>query len=346
VSKVIQLTKALCALDGVSSYEDEVRDYIRKQLTPYAGEIGTDAVGNLLVFKKGRSRPKRPLMLCAHMDEVGLMVKSITEEGYLKFSFVGGIDRRVVIGKPVRVGPKKLPGVIGIKAYHLVSKEEEEKVPKVEELYIDIGAADKAAAEKLVSPGDVCAFAGEVVSFGQGFLKAKALDDRIGCAVLTALAMEALPEDVWFVFTAQEEVGARGAFGAAFGLKPELAIIVEGTTAADIPGVDAHRTVCAPGGGPVLPFMDGGTIYDRGVFEALVRTAEENGIPWQTKQFISGGTDASAVQRSRDGVRVGAVSAAVRYIHSPSSVAAEKDIEAMLALLKAYLDKPGGENHA
>ena len=343
---ITELTKALCALDGVSGCEDAVRHYIKDKLSSVADEIKTDAIGNLLVFRKGKKQIEKTIMLCAHMDEVGLIIKSITDEGYLKFAFVGGIDRRVIIGKPVRCGEKKVPGVIGIKAYHLVSKEEEEKVPKAEDMYIDIGASDRADAEKRIAPGDVCAFMSEPVSFGQGFLKAKAIDDRIGCAVLLALALEQPPVDTWFAFTAQEEVGARGAFGAAFGLRPDIAVIVEGTTAADIPGVDEHKTVCAPGKGPVLPFMDGGTIYDRGLFDDLCRTAEENDIPWQTKQFISGGTDASSIQRSREGVRVCAVSAALRYIHSPACVGAEADFEAMVTLIRAYLHTLGGTENA
>ena len=343
---ITELTKSLCAMDGVSGCEDEVRDYISEKLSSVADEIRTDAIGNLLVFRKGKTQIGKTIMLCAHMDEVGLIIKSITDEGYLKFAFVGGIDRRVIIGKPVRCGAKKIPGVIGIKAYHLVSKEEEEKVPKAEDMYIDIGATDKAEAEKLIVPGDVCAFMSEPACFGQGFVKAKAIDDRIGCAVLLALALEQPPVDTWFAFTAQEEVGARGAFGASFSLKPDIAIVVEGTTAADIPGVDEHKTVCAPGKGPVLPFMDGSTIYDRGLFEALCRTAEQSGIAWQTKQFISGGTDASSIQRSREGVRVCAVSAALRYIHSPACVGAQADFEAMYALIKAYLYTLGGTKNA
>ena len=151
------------------------------------------------------------------------------------------------------------------------------------------------------------------------------------------LLEEDLPMDVVFVFTAQEEVGTRGAFGAAFSVAPETALVLETTTAADLPGVEGHRRVCAPGRGPVISYMDGGTIYDRGLFEDLRRLAEDNGIPWQTKEYIAGGNDARTIQRSRAGVRVAALSAAVRYLHAPASVGSLADFEDMLALTRLFV---------
>lgn len=334
---LIDAIKTLCALPGVSSQEDAVRDYIRAQAEPYADSIRVDSMGNLIVEKKGAVHGKRRLMLCAHMDEVGLMVHSITDEGYLKFDTVGGIDRRVLIGKPVLVGEQRLPGVIGLKAYHLTTAEERRKIPKLREFYIDIGAKDREEAQRYVKLGDVAVFDSDVVEFGRGFLKAKALDDRIGCAVLVELLREPLPMDCTFVFTVQEEVGTRGAFGAAFSVTPDIALVLEGTTAADLPDMEARQRVCAPGKGPVIPFMDGGTVYDRKLFELLRDLAQKNGIPWQTKEFISGGTDAGAIQRSRDGVRVAAISAAVRYLHTPSSVASIEDCQNILALSRLFL---------
>lgn len=235
----------LSALSGVSSWEDEVRDFLKAEAAPYAQEIRTDALGNLIVFKKGAKAAGNKLLLCAHMDEVGLMIRHITDDGYLKFDTVGSIDRRVLLGKPVLVGPDRLPGVIGLKAYHLVSRDEEKSVPKLNDYYIDIGAKNREEAEKLVSLGDVAVFTTQPELFGDGLLKGKALDDRIGCAVLLTLLKEELPMDCTFVFTAQEEVGTRGAFGAAFSVTPELALVIEGTTAADLPDSAPIRR-CAP----------------------------------------------------------------------------------------------------
>lgn len=334
---MIELLKDLCRLPGVSGDEDRVRDFIRAQAAPYASAIRTDALGNLIVFKKGRKTTRNKLLLAAHMDEVGVIVTRITDEGFLKFDFVGGVDRRVAIGKPVLIGDKQVPGVIGLKAIHLVSREEMKKVPKTDALYIDIGAKDRETAEKLVALGDYGSFIGEPEAFGQGFLKSKAIDDRVGCAIMLELLKEDLPLDVTFAFTAQEEVGTRGAFAAAFSVTPEVALVLETTTAANSPAVEKHRQVCAPGKGPVISYMDGGTIYDRGLFEDLRRLAEDNHIPWQTKEYIAGGNDARTIQRTKSGVRVAAMSAAVRYLHAPASVGSMADFENMLKLTRLFL---------
>ena len=334
---MIETLKTLCALPGVSSHEDRVREYIRQRVEPYADSVRADALGNLIVFKRGAKATGNKLMLCAHMDEVGLMVKSVTDEGYLKFGCVGGIDRRVLLGKRVTVGEKAIPGVIGLKAIHLTTAEERKKVPKLTELYIDIGAKDREEALAQVELGDICTFVSDVAEFGNGMLKAKAIDDRVGCAVMVKLLEEELPMDCAFAFTAMEEVGTRGAFGAAFDLTPEIALVLEGTTAADIPSLEPDRQVCWPGRGPVLAWMDGGTIYDRELFELLRALAEQNGLPWQMKHYLSGGTDARAIQRTKAGVRVTGISAAVRYLHAPSSVCSISDAEQMLTLARLFL---------
>ena len=341
---MLTTVKTLCALNGVSSWEDEVRAYLREQAAPYADTIRVDAMGNLIVRKKGAKATGNRLMLVAHMDEVGVILKSITEDGYLKFGVIGGVDRRVLLGKRLAIGPRSVDGIIGLKAYHLVSAEEEKKVPKLEDYYIDIGAKSRQEAERLVSVGDVGAFVSDCVEFGDGMLKAKALDDRIGCAVLLKLLQRELPMDVTFVFTVQEEVGTRGAFGAAFSVTPEIALIVEGTTAANLPSLAAHRQVCAPGKGPVLSFMDGGTIYDRALFERLRDLADAHGIPWQTKNYIAGGTDAMAIQRTKNGVRACAISAAVRYLHAPASVACVRDFDWILELAARFIDSIAAES--
>ena len=334
---MLELLKELCRLDGVSGEEDRVRDCIRRYAEPYADQIRTDALGNLIVFKRGARPTEHKLMLAAHMDEVGVIVTHVTDEGFLKFDFVGGVDRRVAIGKPVVLGPDRVPGVIGLKAIHLVSREEEKKTPKTDALYLDIGAKDREEAVRLAPPGTCGAFVGEPEELGDGFLKAKAIDDRVGCAVMLELLREDLPLDVVFAFTAQEEVGTRGAFGAAFSVTPEVALVLETTTPADLPEIEGARRVCAPGMGPVISYMDGGTIYDRGLFETLRRLAEDNRIPWQTKEYIAGGNDARTIQRTKSGVRVAALSAAVRYLHAPASVGSISDFENMLKLTRLFL---------
>lgn len=339
---MIELMKELCALPGPSGCEDAVRAFVLKRVKPFADEIRTDAIGNVMVFRKGAKALDRPVAVCAHMDEVGVIIKKITEDGMLKFGFVGGVDPRVVIGRPVRFGD--VPGVIGIKAVHLTTAAERRTMSKTKNLYIDIGATSRAAAEKLVSLGDYGVFDSAVVEFGDGLIKAKAIDDRVGCAALLRLLEDKPPVDTWFCFTVQEETGLRGAASMAFALDPGFAMVLEGTTAADLAEVKGADAVCRVRGGVVLPFMDGATIYDAALFELLRDACIKRGIPWQTKTRVAGGTDAGRIHKSRAGVRVCAAAAPVRYIHSPSSVAAKADCEAVLAAARAFLEELGGDD--
>lgn len=334
---MLDLTRKLCSLPGVSSREEAVREFIAQTIRPYVKWMKVDAMGNLIAFKEGKKHTGSKLLLDAHMDEVGVMVTGYTEQGCLRFAFVGGVDRRVVIGKRVYLGKEHILGVFGMKPIHQTTKEERTAVPKVEELYIDIGAKDKAEAQTKVKLGEVGVFDGETLLFGDGFLKGKAIDDRAGCAAMIKLAQEELPMDVTFVFSTQEEVGTRGAFASAFSVKPEIALVLEATTAADLPGTPSGKRVCAPGKGVVIPYMDGGTIYDRGLFCQLRELAEANGIPWQTKEYLSGGTNGRTYQRSRAGVRVAGLAIATRYLHAPTSVAAVADLEGMLQLARAFI---------
>ena len=336
---LLDTMETLCCLDGVSGGEDEVRDYILERIMPHADEIRTDPMGNLMVFKRGAKTPEQRIMLCAHMDEVGLIVTDITAEGYLRFDQAGGPNPQTLLGKQVHVGPQRTLGLIGCKAVHLTTREQREKLPPMREMYIDVGASSREEAEKLVAVGDLAAFDDTVVRFGDGSVKAKAIDDRVGCAAMVELLEGELPCDCWFAFTVQEEVGCRGAAVAAVNLEPDVALVLETTTAADLPGVEGAGRVCQLGKGVVIPFMDRGTIYDRTLYDILRRLADENGIAWQTKTRIAGGTDGSAVQRSLGGVRVAALSVPVRNIHSPASVARVAECQAQLALARLFLQE-------
>lgn len=336
---MLNTMKNLCRLSGVSGWEDEVRDYILEQALPHANEIITDPMGNLFVLKKGAVTPEKPVMICAHMDEVGVIITGYGDDGYLRFDFVGGVDRRVIIGKRVYIGPDRIPGVIGLKAIHLISAEERKSVPKLDALYIDIGAETVEEAKEKVQMGWRGVFDDRIECFGNGLIKAKALDDRAGCAAMLKLMEQDLPMDTWFVFTVQEEVGCRGALTAANRLNPGWAIVLEGTTAADLPGVEAGKEVCRLGEGIVIPFMDRGTIYNRKVFDLVTSVAEKNGIAWQTKQRIAGGTDASAIQRSGEGVYVVTMAAPLRNIHSPASVGKLSDLETLPVLCRHLLEE-------
>jgi len=279
-------------------------------------------------------------MVCAHMDEVGLIIKDIDDKGYLKFAFAGGVDRRVAIGKRVLVGEGKIPGVIGVKAVHLTTKDERKKVPKTDELFVDIGASSKEDAEKYVTLGDRAIFDSDFIRMGDN-IKARALDDRIGCAVMLELMEEELELDTWFVFTVQEEVGLRGATAAANSLMPSSALVIEGTTAADLPDAEGSDRVCCIDGGAVIGMIDRGTIYDRGMHNTLKAMASENNIPWQLKTAVAGGTDAGAIHKACGGIPTASISAPVRYIHSPSCVTSLSAIDAVYSLAKLFINNNG-----
>lgn len=340
---MLDLLKELTAASGVSGDESAVRELICAHAKPYADEIFTDVMGNLIVTKRGERRSEKKVMLCAHMDEVGVIATHITDTGFVKFACVGGIDRRVLAGKRVYFGKDRVAGIIGCRAIHLTPAAERDKVTKVDDMYIDIGASTREAAEKLVVPGDTGAFDDIFREFGDGYVRAKAIDDRIGCAVMLKLLAAQLPIDCTFVFTVQEEVGARGAAIASNRVKPDVALVLEATTAADMPGVAENKRVCSLGGGAVIPFMDGGAIYDRELYNMLTAACDRDGITWQTKQYISGGTDAQVVQRSNSGVQTIAISAPIRNLHSPSCVGKVSDLDAVMAAAQVFLAEMGAQ---
>ncbi len=328
------MLKTLCELNGTSGAEDAVRAYLIAQL-PQDVSYKTDALGNLIVDKQGANRAKNKVMLAAHMDEVGLIITYITDEGFLKFSTVGGIDSRALFGKAVTVGRQKISGVIGGKAIHQLSKDEKNTVPEIENLYIDIGVSSKAEAQQLVSLGDNAYFDSEYIEFGDGYIKSKAIDDRAGCKIMLDLLRGALPCDMTFCFTVQEEIGTRGAAAVTNTVSPDYAIVIESTTAADLPDVSGYKQVCRTGGGAVVGFMDRGTVYDKTLYDLAFSLAKEKGIPCQTKTMVAGGNDASAIHKSAGGVKTIAVSVPCRYIHSASCVAKKEDIGSVEKLVRA-----------
>ena len=328
---MIELMKQLCALPGPSGCEDAVREFVLEKVKPFADEIKMDAIGNIMVFRKGKKALERPVVVCAHMDEVGVIIKQITDDAITCVVWA--------VISLITADSCSLPMPITS-----TTAAERRTMPKTKDLYIDIGAVSKAAAEDKVSLGDYGVFDSAVVEFGDGLIKAKAIDDRVGCAALLKLIEDEPPIDTWFCFTVQEEVGLRGAASMAYTLDPGFAMVLEGTTAADLAEVEGGKAVCRVRGGVVLPFMDGATIYDAELFELMRNACDKRGIRWQTKTRVAGGTDAGRIHKSRAGVRVCAAAAPVRYIHSPSSVAAVADCEAVLAAARAFLEELGGND--
>lgn len=332
---MLERLKELSELYGVSGNETRVRACLRAAAAPYADELFTDPVGNLYAHRRG-SGPR--VMLAAHMDEVGMIVREITEAGTLLYE-AAGLDPRVVVSKRVAVGPNDVPGVIGAKAIHLQSPEERTRALKHTDLYVDIGAKDRADAEKYVNRGDYISFTTKFSAFGEGLVRGKALDDRVGCAIVLELFKNSYDCDLWAVFTVQEELGLRGAAVTASRVQPDIALVLEGTTANDVPETPPHRMVTAVGGGAAITFADARTIVPERMFLALRGAAEREGIPFQLRRGTAGGTDAGVIHRSLAGVICGGISVPCRYIHSPVSVAAVADIEAAYRLAHTFLDQ-------
>lgn len=332
------LLEKLSNLPGVSGDEGAVREAIIEQLQGYPLEWRTDTMGNLLVRKNGSSSPSRRIMLAAHMDEVGLIIVSIEKSGHLKFKSVGGIDSRVLVSKRVRVGPQGIPGVIGAKAIHLQKPDERKKPFEEDQLYIDIGAKNKEEAEKHLSIGAYASFDTECLSIGEGCFRGKAFDDRAGCAVLLELLREKNGLSFDAAFTVQEEIGLRGARVASYTLRPQLALAVEATAAADTPDTKEEHSATVLGEGPALSFMDRTLIVDRDILQSLIEAAERAGVSFQLRRVTAGGTDAGVIALSREGVRAGVVAVPCRYIHSPCGVLKESDLQHTVSLVRAWLE--------
>ncbi|MBN1992579.1 MAG: M42 family metallopeptidase [Anaerolineae bacterium] len=333
---------------GVSSAEDEVRKIIIEAARPHADEWRVDTMGNLFVTRQRCSGAASSLrvMVTAHMDEVGFIISKITDKGLLKFEPVGSFNPAVLLGKAVVVGRERIPGVIGLKPIHLLSGDEEQKVPGIASLYIDIGATDSEANGK-VKVGDFATFATKFGRLGgqarprqnRGLVRGKALDNRAGCAVLLELLKGDYPVDLMAVFTVQEEVGARGARVASYTANPNLAFVVECTAADDLPPLDESALDGFPclGQGPAITVMDRSFMADRRLVDLLVATAEAEGLPYQFKRPGVGGTDGGAIHLAREGVPSVAVSMAARYIHSPAAVLDLADFWNTVKLMQAVL---------
>lgn len=332
------LLKRLCEENGVSGNELAVRNIILSEIQSKADDIKIDAMGNIIAFKKGHKSDKK-VMLAAHMDEVGFIISGITDKGYLEFKTVGGIDTRVLISKRVTVGDDKVKGVIGMKAIHLQKKSERESVPEIKDIYIDIGATDKKSAEKLVSIGDYGTFDTAFADFGTDKIKAKAIDDRAGCAILVESFDIPCEYDRYICFTVQEEVGLRGAQVAAYRIKPDIALVLEATTCSDVHGFEPHEYVTTVGGGAAVTFMDRATIVNRRFSKWLMDEGQKAGIPVQYKRTAMGGNDAGAIHKAAEGVMTASVSVPCRYLHSPVGVASKSDIDAVKQLAFMFIER-------
>lgn len=338
----ITLLKRLCLANGISGNEDDVREIILQEIKGFADDIKIDALGNIIIFKRGKNRANTKVMVSSHMDEVGFIVKGVTDDGYVKFSTVGGIDTKIMLSKRVTIGNNKINGVIGTKPVHLLEKEEKENKVKLDDLWIDIGATSKEDALNYINIGDAICFKSDFIT-ENGMIKGKALDDRVGCFILINIIKEELEYDAYFAFLVQEEVGLHGAMTASYDVAPEASIVIDATTASDIADVDDKNCVCKLKNGAVISFMDRSTIYDKDYFNKALFLSKVHDIKVQIKQAVAGGNDAGAIHKSRNGVKTLAVSLPCRYIHSPMGMISKEDLIATEKIVKKLLAKIAGE---
>ena len=341
--KFIALLEKLSNAFGPPGYEDDVRKIIKSYMKPLVDNLKIDTFRNVIGVRHGKS--EKAILLAAHMDEVGLIITDIDDNGFLRFYPLGGIDARVLYAQRVTIQAKdgvKLSGFIGAKPPHIMTSEEMNKAIPMEQLFIDVGADSKdEVIEMGIGIGNVATFASTFVKLSKNKVMGKALDDRLGVALILQV-LEQLEDpsvSVMAVATVQEEVGARGARLAAWQLSPDAALILEGTTAGDVPGVDPYKQSTTQGKGPAITIADRSMITHPKVFRTLTETANKNNIPYQYKRALVGGTDAGVIHLTREGIPSGVVSVPCRYIHSPYAIADTKDINNTIKLVTNFISE-------
>jgi tetrahedral aminopeptidase len=327
------LIQQLVETPGPSGYENQVRSLVRAAVEPHADEIQVDAMGNLIARKGTRQKDGQRIMLSAHMDEIGIIVTHVDENGFLRFTNLGGVRAYNHIGGRVRF----LDGTLGVIGMERLANPTE--MPSLERLFIDVGAASRQDCP--IKVGDVAAFDRPLMVIqgknGQERLVAKAMDDRISVAVLvqTLRSIKKSPHELYFVFSVQEEVGLRGATTAAYAIDPEIGIAVDVTLTGDTP--KATKMEVSLGKGPAIKVRDGGMLSDPRIVDWMVRTAEKAKLPYQLEILEGGTTDARAMQISRAGMPAGCISIPCRYVHSPSETVDLADVQNAVKLLSALV---------
>ncbi|MGM0502023.1 MAG: M42 family metallopeptidase, partial [Bacillota bacterium] len=272
---------------------------------------------------------------------------NITDDGLLSFKPVGSIDKRILVSKKVVVGEDKVPGIIGAKAIHLQKPQERKKILDYKQLYIDIGAKNKKDAKQSVDIGDMVAFTTDYSQLGPNTAKAKAFDDRVGCAVLIQILKNNYDFPLYGVFTVQEEVGARGATVASYDINPDLALVVEGTTASDVPDSEEQSYSTSLGQGPALTMRDGAMIANKNLVQEIIKIAESEEIDYQFRKSTRAGTDGGAIHLTKEGIPTATISVPCRYIHSPASLINLTDFQNTIKLVDQFCQKvtTGGFNN-
>jgi putative aminopeptidase FrvX len=337
----VRLLRDLSCAFGPSGNEEQVREILRKELEPLADEVKVDKLGNILFYHRGNGSFPR-IMLSAHMDEVGVLVTFIEDEGFLRFQTVGSIPGNTLPGQRIlfQADGREIRGIVGTKPPHIMTAEEQSKVIPVEDLFIDVGAESLVQARANgADVGVMGVFDVDFAELGEGYVRGKALDDRAGCAVLVQVFknLKDSPYNFVAVGSVQEELGMRGAHTAAWQVDPDYGLALEGTFAADVPGTRPDRMSSKLKGGPVITIMDRTVLTDPTVLKTLINAGREKAIPFQFKKVPVGGTDAGAIHLTKAGVPSGTVAVPCRYIHGPAAVAHLDDLKNTASLVTQFI---------
>ena len=337
----IELLSKICEVPGAPGYEKRIRDVIIKEVTPLVDEVQIDNLGNVFAIKRAKNNPdEKKVMVAAHMDEIGFMVTHIDDNGFLRFTTLGGFDPKTLTAQRVIVhGKEDIIGVMGSKPIHVMTPEERNKVAKTTDYFIDLGMP-KEEVEKIVSVGDTVTRERGLIEMGD-CVNCKSIDNRVSVFILIEAlkTMGDVPYDVYGVFTVQEEVGLRGANVASHKINPDFGIALDTTIAFDLPGAQAHEKVTSLGKGTAIKVLDAMTICDYRMVNFMRETADKNNIPWQSEILTAGGTDTAGLQRmGKNGAIAGAISIPTRHLHQVIEMAHKQDIQNSVDLLNKCLE--------
>lgn len=336
----IKLLKNICETPGAPGFENRVRNLVFKEIENCVDDINIDNMGNVIALKKGKDETKS-VMIAAHMDEIGFIVTHINDKGFLKFHPLGGFDPKTLTSQRVIVhGKKNLVGVMGSKPIHVMTTEEKNRVPKIQDYYIDLGL-EKSEVDKIVKVGDPVTRERGLIEMGD-CINCKSLDNRISVFVLIeALKKIKTPDfNTYAVFTVQEEVGIRGAQVATQKIKPDFGFGLDTTIAYDVPGAAEHEKITSLGKGVAIKIMDASAICDTRMVQFMRKTANAHNIQWQNEILTAGGTDTASIQRMTPGGSIaGAFSIPTRHIHQVIEMVHKKDVQNCIDLLTYCLEE-------
>ena len=337
----IDLLKRTCEIAGAPGFEQPIRRLVIDEVEPLVDQLEVDNLGSIVTLKKGFRNPDgKKVMVAAHLDEIGFIVKHIDEQGFVRFHTLGGFDPKTLTAQRVIIhGKQDLVGVMGSKPIHVMTPEERKKTPETTDYFIDLGMKAEQVKE-LVQVGNPITRERELIEMGD-CVNCKSIDNRVSVFILmeTLRQLGEVPYDVYGVFTVQEEVGLRGANVAAHHINPDFGIGLDTTIAFDVPGAQPHERVTSLGEGAAIKVMDSSTICDYRMVEFMKQTADQNNIKWQLEVLTAGGTDTAGVQRmGKHGAIAGAISIPTRHLHQVIEMANKEDIEACIQLLKASLE--------